>query len=67
MSELAMDAGVGARIDITFLILRLDVAFPIRNPYLPKGDRWVINNIRFGESAWRKENLVYNLAIGYPF
>jgi outer membrane protein insertion porin family len=67
LSELAMDVGVGARIDITFLILRLDVAFPIRNPYLPKGDRWVINDIRFGDSGWRSQNLVYNLAIGYPF
>ena len=67
LSELAMDAGAGLRLDLSLLILRLDLAFPIRKPYLPKGDRWVINDINFADKAWRKENLVFNLAIGYPF
>ncbi len=66
-SELAVDAGVGLRLDLSFLILRLDVGFPLRKPYLPKGDRWVMNDIKFGDKAWRKENMVFNLAIGYPF
>ncbi len=67
LSELAVDAGAGLRLDLSFLILRLDLGFPIRKPYLPKGDRWVFNDIKFGDKAWRKENLVFNLAIGYPF
>lgn len=67
ISELAIDAGAGVRLDLTFLILRLDLGFPIRKPYLPKGDRWVFNEVKFGDKAWRKENLVFNLAIGYPF
>lgn len=67
ISELAVDAGAGLRLDLSFLILRLDLGFPIRKPYLPKGDRWVINDVKFGDKAWRKENLVFNLAIGYPF
>ncbi|MBC7654145.1 MAG: BamA/TamA family outer membrane protein [Oligoflexus sp.] len=67
LSELAVDAGAGLRLDLSFLILRLDLAFPIKKPYLPRGDRWVINDINFGDKAWRKENLVFNLAIGYPF
>ncbi|OAQ40568.1 hypothetical protein A5893_06390 [Pedobacter psychrophilus] len=67
LSELAIDAGAGVRLDLSFLILRLDLAFPIRKPYLPRGERWVINDINFGDKAWRKENLVFNLAIGYPF
>ncbi|WP_026063377.1 translocation and assembly module lipoprotein TamL [Pedobacter arcticus] len=67
ISELAVDAGAGLRLDLSFLILRLDLGFPIRKPYLPKGDRWVFNDIKFGDKAWRKENLVFNLAIGYPF
>jgi hypothetical protein len=29
--------------------------------------RWVTNEIDFSSSAWRKENLVLNIAIGYPF
>ncbi len=66
-NELAADVGVGLRFDLSFLILRTDLAFPIRKPYLPKDERWVFNQINFGSSAWRGENLVFNLAIGYPF
>lgn len=65
--ELAMGAGLGLRLDLSFLILRLDGAFPLRKPWLPENDRWVIGDIDFGSSSWRKENLVFNLAIGYPF
>ena len=67
MKEFAVGAGVGLRIDVSFLVLRLDLAFPLRKPYLPDGQRWVINQIDLGNSTWRKENLVFNLAIGYPF
>lgn len=65
--ELAVGTGVGLRFDLSFLILRTDLAFPIRKPYLPENDRWVIDQINFGSGGWRKENLVFNLAIGYPF
>jgi outer membrane protein insertion porin family len=65
--ELAVGTGIGLRIDVTFLILRLDLAFPIRKPWLPEGDRWVLDEIDFGSKAWRRDNLVFNLAIGYPF
>lgn len=67
MKELAVGTGAGIRIDASILVLRLDVAFPLRKPWLPEGDRWVIKDIDFGNRSWRKENLVYNLAIGYPF
>ncbi|GGB67157.1 membrane protein [Flavobacterium suaedae] len=65
--QLAVDTGIGLRFDFSFLILRTDLAFPIRKPWLPEGDRWVLDRINFGSSTWRKENLVFNLAIGYPF
>jgi outer membrane protein insertion porin family len=67
MNELAVGTGVGIRIDVSILVLRLDLAFPIRKPYLPDGDRWVFDQIRFNDANWRKDNLVFNLAIGYPF
>lgn len=65
--QLAVDTGIGLRFDFSFLILRTDLAFPIRKPWLPEGDRWVLDRINFGSGTWRKENLVFNLAIGYPF
>lgn len=67
LKELAVGTGVGLRFDFSFLILRTDLAFPLRKPYLPEGERWVLNQINFGDKQWRKENLVFNLAIGYPF
>ena len=67
IKEIAVGTGFGLRFDFSFLILRTDLAFPIRKPYLPDGDRWVLDKISFGSGTWRKENLVFNLAIGYPF
>ena len=67
MKQLAVGTGVGLRFDLSFLILRTDLAFPLRIPYLPEGQRWVLDKVRFGDSSWRKDNLVFNLAIGYPF
>lgn len=65
--QLAVGAGVGLRVDVSFLVLRLDVAFPLRKPYLPAGQRWVIDQIDLGSGSWRRNNLVLNIAIGYPF
>jgi len=67
LNQLAVGTGVGLRFDFNFLVLRTDLAFPLRKPYLPKGSQWVIDDINFGSGSWRKENLVFNLAIGYPF
>ena len=67
LKELAVGTGLGLRLDFKFFILRFDFAFPIRKPYLPDGDRWVFDEIDFGSKYWRKENLILNIAIGYPF
>lgn len=67
LKEIAVGAGLGLRVDVSILIIRLDVAFPLRKPWLPEGQRWVIDKIEFGNSQWRKDNLVWNLGIGYPF
>lgn len=67
LNQLAVGTGAGLRFDLSFLVLRIDAAFPIRKPYEPGGPKWVFDQIKFGDSQWRKENLVLNLAIGYPF
>lgn len=66
-NELAVGAGAGLRLDVSFFVLRFDLAVPLRKPWLPEGNRWVINQINFGSPAWRRENLILNIAIGYPF
>lgn len=67
LSEIAVGAGVGLRLDFSILILRLDLAMPLRVPYYEKGDRWVLDRVKFREGSWRKDNLILNIAIGYPF
>jgi outer membrane protein insertion porin family len=60
-------SGIGIRIDASVLLLRFDFGVPLRTPYLPDGKRWVIDKIALGDKTWRRNNLVFNIAIGYPF
>jgi outer membrane protein assembly factor BamA len=64
--ELGIGAGLGLRIDIEFFVLRFDLATPLRRPYREEGQRWE-RDFRLGDSDWRKENFIFNFAIGYPF
>ena len=65
LNQLAFDAGVGFRFDITLFVIRLDIAFPLRKPW--EQNPWVIDQIKFFHKPWRRENIIYNLGIGYPF
>ncbi len=65
--EIAVGAGIGLRIDVTFFIFRFDIAMPLRKPWLEENHRWVTNKINLGDPSWRSENLILNVAIGYPF
>jgi hypothetical protein len=67
MSQVAIGTGAGLRFDFNFFVLRLDLAFPIRKPFLPPGERWVFDDIDLGSKSWRQQNLILNIAIGYPF
>ena len=67
MQDIAVDGGLGIRYDIEILLIRLDVGMPFRKPWLARGSEWVFNQIAFGNSSWRKDNIVLNIGIGYPF
>ena len=57
--QIALDAGVGLRLDVSFLILRFDLACALRNPYPDAlGNYW-------RNGLWN--NLKLNMGIGYPF
>ena len=64
LSQLAVGAGAGVRVDISFLVVRVDLATPLRKPYTlnPPEERF-----DFGNAEYRRQNLILNLAIGYPF
>ena len=65
LSQLAVDAGIGIRLDLNVFVVRLDIGFPLRKPW--EKNPWVIDRIDFNSGTWKRENIVYNLAIGYPF
>ncbi|MES2704748.1 MAG: BamA/TamA family outer membrane protein [Bacteroidota bacterium] len=66
--SIATDIGAGARFDIaSFLTFRLDVAMPVKKPYIHTNGGWVFRDIAPFSSGWRSENLVLNISIGYPF
>ena len=65
LKQLAIGTGAGIRFDIQLFIIRFDVGIPVRKPWLE--NPWYLNQIRLGEKEWRRENIMYNLAIGYPF
>ncbi len=67
INQVAVSAGVGLRLDLSYFLIRLDLATPLRKPWLPDGERWVTNQINLRDPNWRKKNLVLNIAIGYPF
>ncbi|GAP71318.1 hypothetical protein SAMD00024442_10_53 [Candidatus Symbiothrix dinenymphae] len=59
--EIALGTGIGLRIDLTLLVVRLDVATKIHDPARPADDRLVL-----GKENWWKNSAIY-FAIGYPF
>ncbi len=60
-NQLAVGTGFGLRFDFTFFVLRADVGFPIRNPYVENNRNWL-----FGTNRILSGGQFY-LAIGYPF
>jgi hypothetical protein len=62
LQQIAVGAGAGLRFDISFLVVRVDLATPVVRPYQTTGAAF-----DFGNRDWRKENLILNLALGYPF
>jgi outer membrane protein assembly factor BamA len=67
LKQMAVGAGLGLRLDFSVMLLRFDFSIPLRKPWFPEGERWVLDEIDLGSKSWRKENLILSVAIGYPF
>ena len=57
--QLGLNTGVGLRIDVTFIVLRLDLGIQLHNPGRPVGERWIHN--------FKWKNMALNVGVGYPF
>ncbi|MBU8882158.1 outer membrane protein assembly factor [Kaistella sp. DKR-2] len=60
LSQMGVGTGLGVRINIAYITLRLDAAYKVYDPNKPVGDRWVIQK-------WQPLKPVLNFAFGYPF
>lgn len=58
--EFAIGSGFGLRWDLSFFVLRLDAAAPIRDPKYAENDRWTFNKKPL-------KQIILNFGIGYPF
>jgi outer membrane protein assembly factor BamA len=67
LTQLAVSAGAGLRLDLSYFILRADLALPLRKPYTTNDEFWLTRQIDFGSRDWRRNNLILNIAVGYPF
>jgi hypothetical protein len=79
--QLAVAGGLGVRVDLDFLVLRLDVGMPFRNPALPATSKWFFQSnqalidekIEKYGADWEKLDfpnpfeLQFHIGIGYPF
>lgn len=60
--QIAVSYGLGLRLDLNFLVLRVDAAMKALNPIYDSGsDRYPIMNPKF------KRDFAYHIAVGYPF
>ena len=65
--QFGVDVGAGLRMDFSYFILRFDLGMPVRDPTTYKANKWLFGAIKPSDKDWRNKNLVFNLAIGYPF
>ncbi|MEN9000919.1 MAG: BamA/TamA family outer membrane protein [Flavobacteriales bacterium] len=77
LSEIAIGAGLGIRLDLDFFLIRLDVAYPLKNPSLAKGERWFfqpkdeydayLNTLSNSAAVPSLYSPQINVGIGFPF
>lgn len=58
LSQMGVGTGIGLRVNVAYITLRLDAAYKVYDPNQPVGDRWVLGD------TWKP---VLNFAFGYPF
>ncbi len=66
-NDLAIGGGFGLRVDANIFVIRADLAWPWKKPWLRGREQWILGETNFFDRQWRKENLILNVGIGYPF
>ncbi len=59
--SIGLDWGLGLRVNLSFLLVRLDAGIRLHDPARAAGDRWVPVN------EWLRGNYAIHFGVGYPF
>ena len=59
--DLAIGTGLGMRFDLSFVILRTDIGFKLRDPKYSGDYKWLINR------SFSNDDMALVISIGYPF
>jgi outer membrane protein assembly factor BamA len=66
--DLAIGTGAGLRLDFNFFLVRLDWGVPVKVPYYTgQKNGWYLGEWDLADKQWRRDNIIWNIAIGYPF
>ena len=65
--DIAVGTGTGFRFDFKFVIGRVDLGLKLRDPLIAEGSKWIILNRPYILNFKKNSDLVFVLAIGYPF
>ena len=60
LRQLALDVGLGFRLNLDMFVIRLDIGVPLHDPNVPGGSYFNCQHALL-------KNLGWNLAVGYPF
>ena len=62
LSSIAGDWGLGLRLNLDFILVRVDMGMRVHDPARAEGDRWL------GPAQWlRRGNYAVHFGVGYPF
>ena len=61
VKTILVDWGLGARLNLNFILLRVDMGIRLRDPAREAGHRWVPTN------EWLNGNFAIHFGVGYPF
>ena len=62
LPSIAADWGTGVRVNLDFILLRVDIGFKTHDPSREEGQRWI------GPKDWiTKDGFAFHFGVGYPF
>ena len=61
LEALGLDWGLGVRLNLGLILVRVDGGFRVHDPGQPYGSRWL------GPQAWFKSAYAVHFGVGYPF